>query len=215
MSQSHVHWRQMDSLYESGSYLKTFAFALSRFQVKRSWLTKEHNRPDLEMHLESLSRSRWPVGLSDLDLEELEKIFPHGELSRMFYATRRKCESFHLNYNSHIVLHTEPSRWLRLSYDFGCTPSPTQVSPTFSHYYKSQPLDATYNSFEAGYPLERIMRDALEYSDLAYDYAGDLNFYNGLEMLSKSLRAKYEDDREQAERDRHEVFEQSISGFIW
>lgn len=215
MSQSHVHWQQMDSLYESGSYLKTFAFALSRFQAKRSWLTKEHNRPDLEMHLESLFRSRMPLGLRDLDLGELEKLFPHGEMSRMFYATRRHCDSFHWNYNSHIVLHTEPSRWLRLSYHLGCTPSQTEVSPTFSPYYKSEPLDSTYNSFESGFQLERIMRDALEHSDLAYDYAEDLNFYNGLEMLSKSLRDKYEDDREQAERARHEVFEQSISDFIW
>ena len=210
-----VHHRQLHQLQEGGSYLKSFAYSLSRFQSNRDRLVRAGNEAEIREYLEPLYESAYKVGIQDNKSSACDILFPHRDLSRMFYATARICERSHLNYNAHIVLHTEPSHWLRLSYHLGCTPSPTEVSPTFSPYYRSAQLDPPFNSFEFGIPAQRIMQDALEHSDLAYEHAGDLNWDNGLGMLSDSLRSKYEDDSRDADKERQAIFEQSFIHKIW
>lgn len=207
--------KQLEELHVSGAYLKRFAYSLSRYQNNFHLSSRARDEAAMRELLESLSESAYDLGMKDRTLDEFDILFPHRDLSRMFYATRRTCEiKEHWRYGAHIVLHTEPSKWLRLSYHLGCTPSPTEISPTLSHYYSSAVLDTPFNSFEEGIPIKRIIQDAFTYSDLS-EVAGDLNWDTGLRMLSDSRRSKYESDQEAAYIDRQAVFEQNFLDRIW
>lgn len=209
MTTLRVESYEVEDLWDYGRSLKRFAFALYA-SVSSDWDLVE----------ESLSSSAYLLGLEDIEPRELLTYFPHHETSRMFYATKVKCESVHVNSNAHIELHTEPSRWLRISYPFGCSAGPAQISSTLVPWSSDARFDLEPFAFQRGdwgltfSPKYAVMRDAFAYSDWLGEDAEEVNFERGLSFLGMSTNSIYE-NRDRAEKQRYQVFLNSIPDIIW
>jgi hypothetical protein len=214
-----VEYGQLENLFGHGGRLKCFSNALSNYWSV-GWAIQED--PINETIRAALSSSAYLLGLGNVDIAELENYFPHHETQRMFYATRVKCETLHINYNAHLVLHTEPSRWLRLSYLLGCTPSQPKISSTLVSWQHAEgkAFDtegcgfADLSEMNATSFLERIMRDAHSYSDWLNDHAGEYNLELGLSLLNKRDKALYS-EREKADERRFTAFLEGCRDLVW
>lgn len=212
-----VEYGQMEYLYSAGASLRGFAQALKMaWEIHNEWEPGDELVEASESHLNFYSLL---LGLQGLPREEILSFFPHRDASRMFYATRVKCDALHLNYNSHLVLHTEPSRWLRISYQFGCTPSQTTISSTLTPWCPSSshvvPDSGNEGFRDPPFSLsEVIMRDASTYSDWLNPDAEEFNFEIGLKLLGKGEEAAYT-NRDTAEAQRYKVFMESVGDIVW
>lgn len=209
-----VESNEIQELWGYGSSLKRFAYALD------AYASADHGLETLFSLEESLSASAYLLGLGDIEPRELLTYFPHHETPRMFYATKVKCESAHVNSNAHIKLHTEPSRWLRISYPFGCSARPARISSTLVPWSSDERFDLEPMAFQRGdweltySPKYPILRDAFAYSDWLGEDAEEFNFERGLSFLGMSAKLIYE-NRDRAEKQRYKAFFESIPDFIW
>lgn len=217
MSNLRVEYGQMEELFSSGSTLKGFAHALKNaWDLHNEWEPGDELVETSESHLNFYCLL---LGLQGLPREEVLSFFPHRDTSRMFYATRVKCDSLHLNYNSHLILHVEPSRWLRLSYLLGCTPSETTISSTLKPWSVA-PSHVVVDSGNQGFHethnvvFDLVMKDSSTYSDWLNRDAEEFNFEIGLKLLGNSEKAAFE-DRDVAEAHRYKAFMENVRDIVW
>jgi hypothetical protein len=209
-----VESNEIQELWGYGSSLKRFAYALD------AYASADHGLETLFSLEESLSASAYLLGLGDIEPRELLTYFPHKETPRMFYATMVRCESAHVSSNAHLELHTEPSRWLRISYPFGCSGQPARISSTLVPWSTDERLDIVPLAYQQGdwgltfSPAFPIMKNAFTYSDWLGEDAEEFNFELGLSFLGTSAKSVYA-NRERAEKQRYQVFFESIPNIVW